>query len=96
MSTVRGPVAQSLNEERVHVFDYVDDMLAGVTIESAIGTLQSPDGNVATTATPTVSSPYAYVLVGPLTAIGQYILDCDATCSNGEVLNVRLLINVEY
>jgi hypothetical protein len=96
MSTVRGPVAQSLSEERVHVFDYVDDLLESVTVVSATGTLLAPDGTASATATPTVSSPYVYITVGPLTETGQYVLDCDATCSDGEVLNVRLLINVGY
>jgi hypothetical protein len=96
MSTVRGPVAQSLNEERVHVFDYVDDLLEDVTIESATGTLHTPAGDTETMETPTVSSPFVYITVGPLTEVGQYVLDCDATCSDDEVLNVRLLINVAY
>jgi hypothetical protein len=96
MSTVRGPVSQSLGEERVHVFDYVDDLLQGVTIESATGTLRAPSGSTEATATPVVSSPLVYIEVGPLAETGQYVLDCDAVCSNDEVLNVRLLINVAY
>jgi hypothetical protein len=95
MSTIRGPVAQSKAEVRTHVFDYTLDLLDGVTIASAAGVLTKPD-NSTSAEVATVVSPLVMIKIGPLSQAGQYLLDCNATCSDGEILNVRLVINVDY
>jgi len=95
MSTIRGPVKQALIEVRTHVFDYTLDLLGGVTIATAAAALLNPDGTSVVIAA-TVITPNVYVTIGPLAELGQYVLDCNVTCSDGEILNVRLTVNVEY
>lgn len=95
MTTLSGPVKQSLSEKRTHVFDYTLDLLGGVTLSSATAVLTKPDGTTQSLSG-SVNGVLVSVTVGPLAAVGQYYLDCNAVCSDTEILNVRLIIEVGY
>jgi hypothetical protein len=86
---------QARAEVKTYPLDFSPDLLTGVTVVSTTATLTAPDGSI-TTPTVVPATPFAYVTVGPLTQIGNYLLDVLATLSDSEISAIRLVIPVHY
>jgi hypothetical protein len=87
---------QSLNEVREWDFDFTNDLIAGVTVVSAIATHIPPSGSASI---PKVGRPVGNIVpvtFGPLTVKGTHYLDCLATLSDGEVSDLMVAILVKY
>jgi hypothetical protein len=84
---------QFTTEIRTYPFDFTDDLLAGVTVSSAVITHTPPSGagSVAGTA---VASPIVNGMFGTVAVAGVHYLDCLATLSDGEKSAMRLIIYV--
>ena len=98
MSTTRGPIAQSTKETLIHTFDFTNDLVTGVSVSTAVATITDPAGASTALASNkiTVQSPYVNVKYGPPTKLGDHLLDCVATLSDGQAAHIRLMIGVGY
>jgi hypothetical protein len=89
-------IDQSLTEVRIFDFNFVPDLEAGATIVSAIAVHIPPSGVASPVTVGTIVAGVVPVKLGPLTAFGQHYLDCIATVSDGEKLQIRLAFKCEY
>ena len=88
-------IQQSTGEVRKWTADFTDDLPTGVTVTGGTATHIPPSGS-ASTVTVTVSSPYVYAQLGPLTLTGNHYVDILATLSDGEISNLRIGFAVNY
>jgi hypothetical protein len=92
---IAASILQSTPEIRKWVVDFTDDLLAGVTVSSAVATHTPPSG-AATSPTVSTSTPYVTVTLGPLAVTGVHYLDVLATLSNSEMSEVRIVAPVGH
>lgn len=88
------PQPQYKSEIRVYPFDFTDDLLAGVTVSSALVTHTPPSGVVGNVAGTAVSTPIVNGTFGTVAVAGTHYLDCLATLSDGEKSAMRLIVHV--
>lgn len=87
------PQPQYKSEIRVYPFDFTDDLLAGVTVSSAVITHTPPSG-AGTVSGTAVVSPIVNATFGTVAVAGTHYLDCLATLSDGEKSAMLLVIHV--
>lgn len=87
------PQVQYRTEIRVYPFDFTDDLLAGVTVSSAVLTHTPPSGSGSVAGT-AVTSPIVNGTLGTVAVTGTHYLDCLATLSDGEKSAMRLIVYV--
>ena len=90
---VRNP--QALTEIRIYPCDFTKDLLTGVTVNTATATHTPPSGS-STSPGVSVVSPIAYVTFGPVTVTGTHKVSVLGTCSNGEKVEILLVIPVKW
>lgn len=93
---VVAPIGQSLGEIRQWDFDFNADLETGATIVTPSAVHTPPSGSAATPVLGTPSAGIVPVQLGPLSVVGQHLLDCFAVCSDGEKLQIRLSFVVNY
>lgn len=93
-TTIEIPQPQFKAEIRVYPFDFTDDLLASVTVSSAVVTHTTPAGVVGNVAGTAVTSPIVNATFGTVAVVGTHYLDCLATLSDGEKSGMRLIIHV--
>lgn len=86
---------QSRAEVKTYPVDFGPDLLTGISVVSAIAMLTLPGGNTVVCDV-LVVTPIVYATVGPLTELGDHLLDVVATLNDAEISTVRLTIPVHY
>jgi hypothetical protein len=87
---------QSLAEIRIHFIDFSTDLPEDVTVLSATATHYPPGGAASTPAVSVAQAPQVQVTFGPLEATGIHQVSVLATLSDGEKIEARLCIPVDF
>lgn len=95
MSQIFANLYQSTDEIRTHTVDFTSALPTGGTVTTATATHTPPSGS-ATTPAVSVSSPYVYITVGPLTVTGMHYVDVAATFSDGDKSTARIVIDTFF
>lgn len=97
MATEKRTKGQSKAEIRIWPGDFKPDLLEGVTIAGASAIHIDPNGTEAPV--PAVFDSVSGIVcaqIGPLAALGDHYLRIFADCDNGEKLEIRLTVPVEW
>jgi hypothetical protein len=86
---------QSMKEVRTHFLSFEKDIPTGVIITNVSATHIPPSGNPLSPVT-AISSPFVNVTLGPLALLGEHQLDVLATCSDGEILEMLIILKCEF
>jgi hypothetical protein len=87
---------QSLAEIRIHFVDFAADLPEDVTVLSATAIHYPPSGAASTPPVSAAKAPQVQVTFGPLEATGIHQVSVLATLSDGEKVEARLMVPVDF
>jgi hypothetical protein len=96
MATDQQVAPQSMVEVRTHLIDFTNDLPSAVTVSTATATHTPPSGSATTPTVSVTLAPIVSVTLGPLTVLGLHLLSVVATLSDGEKVEVRLKVPVNF
>lgn len=97
MSTLVIADAQSLAETRTHFGTFREDLPEGVTVVSVSATHIPPaGGTLGTVVLKTTTYPAVAIQLSGLRETGLHYVSCLAALSNGDIVELRFQIKVEF